>query len=105
MREVSANRASYRMLGYIDDDSDKHRSRVHGYQVLGGFAKLRLMVSRGEIETVLVSCRTLSAEREEELRALIAEHGCRLKRLHVTIEEVGCSATAMRVHSRMTGAG
>ncbi len=40
MREVSASTVPYRVLGYIDDDALKHRTRVHGYQVLGGFAKL-----------------------------------------------------------------
>jgi FlaA1/EpsC-like NDP-sugar epimerase len=97
MREVSAGRQPYRVLGYIDDDSNKHRSRVHGYPVLGGFAKLDVMVRRGEVDAVLVSCRTLAGEREEALGALVAAHGCGLKRLHVSIEEVGNSGPARRV--------
>jgi hypothetical protein len=53
---------------------------------------------------VLVSCRRLGVEREEELAQLLLAHGCRLKRLHVSIEEVGDSASAMRV-SRTASAG
>jgi len=104
MREIVTNTEPYRVLGYIDDDARKHRSRVHGYQVLGGFAKLDRMVKNGEIDAVLVSCRRLGVEREEELAQLLLAHGCRLKRLHVSIEEVGDSASAMRV-SRTASAG
>jgi UDP-GlcNAc:undecaprenyl-phosphate/decaprenyl-phosphate GlcNAc-1-phosphate transferase len=97
MREVGASRQPYRVLGYIDDDANKHRSRVHGYAVLGGFAKLSLMVRRGEVDAVLVSCRTLAGERDEELRVLMAAHDCRLKRLHVSIEDVHDPGAALRV--------
>jgi UDP-GlcNAc:undecaprenyl-phosphate/decaprenyl-phosphate GlcNAc-1-phosphate transferase len=103
MREVGASKVPYRVLGYIDDNPNKHRSRVHGYAVLGGFAKLGLMVQRGEVDAVLVSCRKLTVEREEELLALIAGHGCRLKRLHVSIEEVGDSEP-IRVPRTASGA-
>ena len=104
MREIASSTVPYRVIGYIDDDARKHRSRVHGYQVLGGFATLDRMVKKGEIDAVLVSCRRLGVEREEELAQLLAAHGCRLKRLHVSIEEVGDSASAMRV-SRTASAG
>ena len=96
MREVSARRQPYRVVGYIDDDPNKHRTRVHGYAVIGGFAKLSLMVRSGEVDAVLVSCRTLAGQREQELLALVAAHGCRLRRLHVSIEEVEDSGPAMR---------
>jgi UDP-GlcNAc:undecaprenyl-phosphate/decaprenyl-phosphate GlcNAc-1-phosphate transferase len=94
MREVGA---AYRVLGFIDDDPNKHRSRVHGYPVLGGFPKLDLMVRGGELDAILVSCRRLAGPREEELKVLTAVHGCRLKRLHVSIEEVGGSGPTVRV--------
>ena len=97
MREVGARKQPYRVVGYIDDDPNKHRAWVHGYAVLGGFAKLSLMVRRGEVDAVLVSCRTLAGDREKELLALTAGNGCRLKRLHVSIQEVGDSGPAMQL--------
>jgi UDP-GlcNAc:undecaprenyl-phosphate GlcNAc-1-phosphate transferase len=96
MREVGARRQPYRVLGYIDDDPNKHRTRVHGYAVLGGFAKLSLMVRSGEVDAVLVSCRTLGGQREQELLELMGAHHCRLKRLLVSIEELEDSGPAMR---------
>ncbi len=61
------------------------------------------MMKRGEVDTVLVSCRRLSVEREEELGQLIVAHGCRLKRLHVSIEDVGDSGAALRVPRTASG--
>jgi UDP-GlcNAc:undecaprenyl-phosphate GlcNAc-1-phosphate transferase len=101
MREVTANsRVSYRMLGYIDDDASKRGARVHGYPVLGSFSKLEEIVNRGDVDTVLVSCRTLDPSRDAALKSLLTANRCRLIRLHVQLEEIDAPSGTLRFQPR-----
>lgn len=88
LRAIRANgRAPYRMIGYIDDDAGSHRIRVHGYQILGGFATLEQMLAQRRVDIVLLS-RDIDPEKYAALKMLVAQHACRLIHVRLTIEEV-----------------
>lgn len=85
---LTADDASYRMLGFIDDDPDKRRMRVQGYPVLGGFDSLVSLVSGGAVDSVIISTRLMDVDRLKELERLCGQHGVTLQRLHFRLEPI-----------------
>jgi UDP-GlcNAc:undecaprenyl-phosphate GlcNAc-1-phosphate transferase len=91
LREVRAAAEPYRVLGLIDDDPTKARVRVAGYSVLGDFETLRLLVSSGAVEVVVISTRNVSLPRQRELERMCVEQRVTLLRLHVDLHELVAS--------------
>jgi FlaA1/EpsC-like NDP-sugar epimerase len=79
---------AYRMLGFIDDDSRQHGAKVHGYAVLGGYDTLVALIKAGAVDTVVISARILSVDRQHDLERLCAAHETTLSRLHVEFQDV-----------------
>ncbi len=89
LREMLNNAAvPHRMLGFIDDDPDKRRSRVLGYPVLGGFDALQTLVSAGGVDAIVVSTRFIRGERLRGLRDVCVRHGVTLTRLQLEFENL-----------------
>lgn len=44
-------------VGFVDDDRTKHRAMVHGLPVLGGGDDLSELISRYDIEEVIITIR------------------------------------------------
>jgi UDP-GlcNAc:undecaprenyl-phosphate GlcNAc-1-phosphate transferase len=78
--------ARYKILGFVDDDPRKQRMRVQGYAVLGGYPSLASLVLSGVVDAIVISARIIEVERLREVKALCAEHGVSLSRLHVGLE-------------------
>ncbi|MGE3190071.1 MAG: hypothetical protein AB7N90_10355, partial [Vicinamibacterales bacterium] len=83
VQELLKAQPAYKILGFVDDDPQKHRTRVQGYGVLGTFEALKPLVEAGVVNTVVVSARFIEARRLRELEDLCAGHGVLLSRLHV----------------------
>ena len=62
--------------------------RVQGSPVLGGYDSLVSLVTSGVVDAVVISDRIIAVERLQQLGSLCAQHGLRLLRLHVGLEEV-----------------
>ena len=89
VRELLSNgRTAYKMLGFIDDDPGKHRARVQGYPVLGGYDSLVSLIAGGAVDAVVVSARLIDLGRLSDLETLCAEHGVTLSRLQFDLEEL-----------------
>ena len=86
VREVLASGTGARVAGFIDDDPRKAGLRVMGYPVLGGYSALTVLLNANSIETVVISTRSLTPERLNNLQVLCAEHGVVLSRLQVKLE-------------------
>ena len=88
VREVMASTAAARIAGFIDDDPRKAGVRVMGYPVLGGYSALTVLFKAASVDTVVVSTRSLTPERLNNLRVACSEHGVALLRLQVTLEQL-----------------
>src|SRR5688572_11970212 len=78
----------FRMLGFIDDDPGKTRSRIQGYPILGGYPALESLIKGGAVDTVVISARAIDVDRLERLRELCSDHEVVLSRMHVELHKL-----------------
>ena len=88
VREVIASGGGSRIAGFIDDDPRKAGVRVMGYPVLGGYSALTVLLNANSIDSIVISTRSLTPERLNNLQVLCAECGVTLSRLQVTLEHL-----------------
>ena len=81
----------YQVLGFIDDDPRKQRLRVLGHPVLGGFDTLAVLAQERAVDEVVVSARSIDAERLRAIEELCAANEIVLSRLHFKIEQLVAS--------------
>jgi UDP-GlcNAc:undecaprenyl-phosphate GlcNAc-1-phosphate transferase len=77
-----------RLIGFIDDDPRKAGIRVMGYSVLGGYSALTVLVNSSSVDSVVVSARTMTPERLNNLTTLCSESGVKLSRLRIGLESL-----------------
>jgi UDP-GlcNAc:undecaprenyl-phosphate/decaprenyl-phosphate GlcNAc-1-phosphate transferase len=75
-----------RIVGFIDDDPNKRRTRVRGYPVLGTGDALPSLITSADIDVVVLSMRSIDEARKAALEALCAQHDVLLTRLYVALE-------------------
>jgi UDP-GlcNAc:undecaprenyl-phosphate GlcNAc-1-phosphate transferase len=81
-------RAPVRVLGLIDDDPNTHRTRVHGYPVLGGYESLVALITGGAVDQLVISTRLIDSGRLADLESLCSENSVRVFHLRVQLEPV-----------------
>jgi UDP-GlcNAc:undecaprenyl-phosphate GlcNAc-1-phosphate transferase len=96
IREVVSRTGDARISGFIDDDPRKAGSRVMGYPVLGGYSALTVLINAASIDAVVISARTLTPERLNNLQVLCAGHHVELSRLRVGFEPIVEAETEQR---------
>jgi UDP-GlcNAc:undecaprenyl-phosphate GlcNAc-1-phosphate transferase len=101
IREIVARDGDTRISGFIDDDPRKTGTRVMGYPVLGGYSALTVLVNAASVDAVVVSARTLTPERMNNLEVLCSEHRVDLSRLRVGFEPLVESARDGEADSRV----
>jgi UDP-GlcNAc:undecaprenyl-phosphate GlcNAc-1-phosphate transferase len=90
LRELLNNRElSYAPVGFMDDDPKKQGKVIHGLRVFGGNGLLSRIVSDHQIEQLLISTPRISAERLAEIARECEAHNVELKRMSITIEDIG----------------
>ena len=88
MRELLDPEHAVRIVGLIDDDPLKRRTRVRGYPVLGDYETLGRLITSGQVDAVVLSTRAIDSARVRELEALCAERQIELARLLVALESL-----------------
>jgi len=78
----------YQLIGFVDDDRRQHGTKVHGYPVLGGYETLAALIRDGSVDSVVLSVRMLSLDRQRDLERLCALHGTTLSRLRLEFQDV-----------------
>ena len=69
LREINDNpRLDYKVIGFLDDDPKKKGLRIHGVPVLGPLSKIHDMAFHGEMDEILISIPSASAN---EMRRII----------------------------------
>jgi UDP-GlcNAc:undecaprenyl-phosphate/decaprenyl-phosphate GlcNAc-1-phosphate transferase len=77
-----------RILGFIDDDPRKTGTRLQGYRVLGDADALTALIAGGQVDSVVISARTMPADRIDALAGLCQEHQVGVSKLFVGLEPV-----------------
>lgn len=76
----------YRPVGFVDDDPVMRGSIIHGLRVLGGRADLPRLLHEHRIDEVLLAIPTVPPHVADEVRAICARAGTRLRRLEITLQ-------------------
>ncbi len=78
LREARSNgELDWQVVGFIDDDAGKHRTRVHGVPVLGSLEQVAPLIASGQVAQVIVATQSVSRERIEALTRVCADAGVR----------------------------
>ena len=85
---LNTQSSSFRMIGFIDDDSRKSRQRIQGYPVLGGYDALEALVRGGAVDSVVVSTRLMDVTRLQALQKICSENDVELSRMHFELHEL-----------------
>lgn len=76
MREIETNRdLGLVLIGFIDDNSRKHKRRIMGYPVFGGQEELRNIIKEYNIQKIIVSFKLNGEERRNEVKNLCKSLG------------------------------
>jgi len=76
-------------VGFMDDDPNKRGKVIHGYPVFGGNGMFHRIVTQHNIEQVLISTPRISHERITEILRECESQNIELKRMAITIENIG----------------
>ena len=76
-----------------------------GYPVLGGYSALAVLIKASSVDAVVISARTMSPERLNNLEVLCSTQGVQLSRLRVGLEPIVDEALSSesRPHLRQIG--
>jgi len=75
-----------KIVGFVDDDPTQTNTRVGGYPVLGGFAKLLTAIDKDDVDCVVLNTRAIDVERLTALDDACREHDIELVRLQLQLK-------------------
>jgi len=74
-----------RILGFVDE-SVHEQSRIAGYPVIGGYEELLHLISRAEVDCIVMNTHLVDVERLQRLEAACRDHDVELFRLDVHLK-------------------
>ena len=84
MREIETNRdLGLVLVGFIDDNSRKHRRKIMGYPVFGGQEGLEEIIKKYNVQEIIVSFKLNGEEKRKEVKNL-----CRSLGLEVEVTQM-----------------
>ena len=90
LRELLNNRKlGCAPVGFIDDDPKKRGKVIHGFPVFGGNGLLSQIVTQHNVEQILISSPRISQDRIDEILRECESQNIELKRMSITIENIG----------------
>ncbi|TMP96242.1 MAG: hypothetical protein E6L09_15295 [Verrucomicrobia bacterium] len=100
LRELLNNRELlYAPVGFMDDDPKKAGKVIHGLRVFGGNGLFPKIVTRHNVEQVLISTPRITEERIAELWRECEARNIDLKRMSIRIESVDKSVFSLHAKS------
>ncbi|MGC4085029.1 MAG: hypothetical protein QM736_23665 [Vicinamibacterales bacterium] len=84
---LNRREGAYRMLGFIIEDPSMERAQMQGFPVIGNYQSLVRLVDEGNVDLVVIT-QLIDVDRLEALRALCAERGVSLERLHFRLDQL-----------------
>jgi UDP-GlcNAc:undecaprenyl-phosphate GlcNAc-1-phosphate transferase len=90
LRELLNNRAlKYSPVGFVDDDPGKTGKLIHGLKVYAGNGDLTAICRHHAVDEVLISSSRMPEERVKEIFDFCKSQDIRVKRMRITIEDLG----------------
>jgi UDP-GlcNAc:undecaprenyl-phosphate GlcNAc-1-phosphate transferase len=90
LRELLNNRdLECAPIGFMDDDPNKRGKVIHGFPVFGGNGLLHKTVTQHKVEQILISSPRISQDRIDEILRECESQNIELKRMAITIENIG----------------
>ncbi len=90
LRELLNNRdLRYAPVGFLDDDPAKSGKVIHGFKVFAGNGDLTSVCKQHEVDELLISSSRMPEERVQEIVRLCQELNIAVKRMRITIEDLG----------------
>jgi UDP-GlcNAc:undecaprenyl-phosphate GlcNAc-1-phosphate transferase len=106
VRELLKSREeTVRIVGFVDDDPQKRGTRVRGYRVIGDIATLIQSIAEGQVDSVIVSSRSIPEDTVRAVAAAGARHGVGVTRLRVGLEQVTFSEDDAEIVQAVQGGG
>ena len=56
---INDNRSYYQVCGFLDDDNNKHGTRIKGFEVLGGINDLQTVVDQNKVKEILIAINNI----------------------------------------------
>ena len=75
------------VVGFVDDDEDRHGYRAQGVEVLGGSGDLLHLCSDRNIDEVIVPLKTTTTEERRDVRALCREAGVACQYFDISLQD------------------
>ena len=76
LREIETNKTLCMTIkGFMDDNQDMVRKRIHGYPVLGGFKDLEEILKGHPVKEIIISFREGSSDKKKEIKRLLESLG------------------------------
>src|ERR1043166_1047224 len=76
-------------IGFLDDDPAKSGKVIHGLRVFGGNGDLKTVCTQHEVDEVVISSMKMTEARIEELLEICAAREITVRRMRITMEELG----------------
>ena len=73
-------------VGFIDDDVRKHKSRIRGYEVLGGLESLERAVARLGVDEVIVASKKIPSKNIQTTSMVCQGLGVSLRNMELFID-------------------
>ncbi|MGH9905786.1 MAG: nucleoside-diphosphate sugar epimerase/dehydratase, partial [Pyrinomonadaceae bacterium] len=90
LRELLNNRnLHYSPVGFLDDDPAKTGKVIHGLKVFAGNGDLVAVCKKFDVDELLISSSRMSDERVREIVDVCHEREITVKRMRITLEELG----------------
>ncbi len=91
LQNRSGGRA-YQVLGFIDDDVDKHGFNVHGIPILGGRAQLLELVVLHKVDLIVLAIHAIAGNEFREILSVCQNAPARIQIVPDVFEELATSA-------------
>jgi len=89
LREIISHpELSYEVVGLLDDDSAKKKTRIHGYQVIGEIEKLPYVVKEYGVDVIIYAIPSTSREHLQKVVSLASSTTAEIKALPAVWEIV-----------------
>ena len=89
LREIISHpELSYEIVGLLDDDSSKKKTRIHGYQVIGEIERLPYVVKEYGVDVIIYAILSTSREHLQKVVSLASSTTAEIKALPAVWEIV-----------------